>query len=143
LSFTGEFRHTIDAKGRLIVPSRIRVELAGDRAVLTKWLDGCIAIWSEQGWHDIETRLREQGNSSQAARDFVRMVAASARPDEVDRQGRITIPQNLRDHADVERDVIVIGVLNRGEIWSPDRWEQRQGAVEEGRLEQLAEQLDF
>ena len=142
LSFTGEFRHTIDAKGRLIVPSRLREEV-GDAVVLSKWLDGCVALWSATGWQDIEERLREQGSSSAAARAFVRLVAASAHPDQVDRQGRVTVPQTLRDYAGITRDTVVIGALNHGELWSPDRWQQQQSSVEEGRLEELASELNF
>src|SRR5688572_29337139 len=92
LSFTGEFRHTIDAKGRLIVPSRMRDELSGEDVVLTRWLEDCIALWSQQGWHEMEVRLREAGSSSRDARNFVRMVSSSAHIDEVDKQGRITVP---------------------------------------------------
>jgi MraZ protein len=143
LSFTGEFRHTIDAKGRLIVPSRMRDELAEGQVVLTRWLDDCIAIWSQEGWLEMETKLREAGSSSKDARNFVRHVSSSAFMDEVDKQGRITVPQRLRDLAAISRDAVVIGALNRGEIWNPDRWAEQQGSVEEGRLEELAENLNF
>lgn len=141
MSFTGEFRHTIDSKGRLIVPSRLRDELADGQVVLTRWLEDCIALWSEEGWTEMETKLREAGSASRDARNFVRMVSSSAHVDEVDSQGRITVPQRLRDRAGIERDAVVIGALNRGEIWNPERWEQQQADVEEGRLEELAERL--
>jgi MraZ protein len=142
-SFIGEYRHSIDVKGRLIVPSRLRPALAGDQVVLTRWLDNCIALWSEQGWDEIEAQLRAQGSSGAAARDFVRHVAASAHADEIDKQGRISVPQHLREIAGIERDVVVIGALNRAEIWSQDRWVERQGTVEDGRLEELATELNF
>lgn len=143
MSFTGEFRHTVDAKGRLIIPSRMRDELPDDRVVLTIWLDGCIAIWSSEGWRDIEGRLRAQGTSSRGARTFQRQVASSAHIDVIDKQGRITVPQPLRERAGIARDVVVIGALNHGEIWGADRWRQQQESAEEGRLEELAEDLDF
>lgn len=143
LSFTGEFRHTIDAKGRLIVPSRLRDEFSGDRIVLTKWLGGCIAMWSREGWADLESSLRELGRSDPNARALVRTIAASAHPDQIDRQGRINVPYHLRDYGGVARDCVVTGALDHGEIWSPDRWEQEQAKAEEGRLEALAQGLNF
>ena len=143
LNFTGEFRHTIDAKGRLIVPSRIRDELAGERVWLTRWLDDCIALWSDEGWNEIRERLMAQPGNKQAARRFVRTLTASAHPDGIDRQGRIQIPQKLRDIAGIAREAVVIGALNRAEIWSPQRWEEQQSAVEEDRFEDLAEGLEF
>lgn len=143
MSFTGEFRHTIDAKGRLIVPARMRDELSGEKVWLTRWLDGCIAIWSDEGWEEIKALLRSQGSSNPKARDFVRAVTASASPDQIDKQGRIMVPQQLRDRAGITRDAVVVGVLNHGEIWDPERWEARDAEVDESRLAELAEGLDF
>jgi MraZ protein len=143
VSFTGEFRHSIDPKGRLIVPSRLRDELNDDRVVLTRWPDGCIAMWSGPGWDQFETRLLEQSRSDATARAVVRAIAASAHQDVVDRQGRISVPQNLRDHADIGRDVVVVGALDHGELWSPARWDQQQARVEQERLDELVQQLSF
>ena len=142
LSFTGSYRHTIDAKGRLIVPARMRDEL-GDNVVLSTWLDGCIALWSQAGWEEIEALLRRQPNNSRAARAFVRKVAKSAHSEEVDRQGRITVSGALRSEAGITRDVVVNGAINRAELWSPERWDEQEQQVEEGSLEALADQLDF
>ena len=143
LSFTGEFRHSIDAKGRLIVPSRLRDELEDDRVVLAMWPDGCVAMWSGAGWRELEQRLLTQGRSDRNSRQVVRAIAASAHQDQVDRQGRISVPQGLRDHAGIGRDVVVVGALDHGEIWSPEKWEQEQSAVGEGRLDELVQGLDF
>lgn len=141
MSFTGEFRHTVDVKGRLIVPSRMRDVLSGGQVVLTRWLEDCIAIWSQEGWERMQDKLLAAGSASREARDFVRMVSSSAHIDEVDKQGRITVPQRLRDLAGITRDVVVIGALNRGEIWSPERWEQRREAVDEERFAELADAM--
>jgi MraZ protein len=143
LSFTGKSRHTIDAKGRLIVPARMREELTGGEVVLSAWLDGCIALWSRESWDGIEQKLRELGSSTRAARAFQREIASSAHPDAMDKQGRVTVPQHLREHAGITRDVMVTGALNHGELWSPERWEREHEHVEEGGLEQFAEGLDF
>jgi MraZ protein len=143
VSFTGEFRHTIDAKGRLIVPSRLRDELTDDQVVLTLWPDGCIALWSGQGWRNLEAKLLEQRQMNPESRAVVRGIAASAHQDDVDRQGRITIPQHLRSWAGIERDVVVTGALDHGEIWAPEKWATERAKVEEGRLEELAKELNF
>lgn len=140
MSFTGEFRHTIDAKGRLIVPSRMRDEL-GDEVMLSRWLDDCIAIWSLEEWAAIEAKLRSQKSGSKAARTLVRKIAGSAHPDTVDKQGRITVPSHLREIAGITRDVLVVGALNRAELWDPATYQATE--MEEGQLEELAEDLDF
>jgi MraZ protein len=141
LSFTGEYRHTIDSKGRLIVPSRLRDELSGDRVVLVKYLNGCIAMWSQEGWERLEHDLLELGRSDATARGLVRNLAASAHQDAVDRQGRISVPQNLRDYAGITRDVVVTGALDHGEVWNPDRWREQQVGTAD--LDELAQQLKF
>jgi MraZ protein len=143
LSFMGRFRHTIDAKGRLIVPSRMRDEIPGDKVVLSWWFEDCIAIWSEAGWEEIESRLRGIGQSQAAARQIVRKVAGSASAEEVDKQGRVMVPQTLRDQAGITRDALIVGSLTHGEIWDPARYEQHNEQLDEGRLEELAEGLDF
>jgi MraZ protein len=143
LSFTGEYRHTIDTKGRLIVPSRLRDELENDMVVLTIWPEGCVSFWSGEGWRELEARLLEQRRSDSANRSTIRNIAAKAHTDHVDKQGRIGVPQHLRDFAGVTRDVVVIGALDHGEIWSPDRWDPEQAKVGEGGLDQLFEQLNL
>jgi MraZ protein len=132
----------MDAKGRLIVPSRMRDEFTGDAVVLTKWLNNCVAMWSREGWTDLEQSLRQLGRSSANARSFVRTVAASAHPDEIDRQGRINVPLPLREYASVDRDVVVVGLFNRAEIWNPERLAEQQAHGEQ-RMEELVEGLNF
>lgn len=141
MSFTGEYRHTIDAKGRLIVPSRLRDELSGDKVTLAAWMGRCIAMWSQEGWRKIADDLLEQGKANPAARALVRRVAASAHTDVVDKQGRINVPAHLRDYAGVERECVVTGALDHGEIWSPERWAEERARA--GELDQLADQLSF
>ena len=143
MSFTGEYRHTIDSKGRLIVPSRLREEFSNDKVVLIRYLGGCIAMYSAEGWARLEKDLLEQGRSNKTARSVIRFMTASAHQDEVDRQGRIGVPIQLRDYAGVTRDVVVIGVLDHAEIWSPERWAEEQAKVDEGRLDELAQELNF
>jgi MraZ protein len=138
----GEFRHSVDAKGRLIVPSRMRDEL-GETVVLSRWLDGCIAIWSQQGWAEIVGLLKAQGAANAQARHFRRLVTSSAFEEDVDRQGRVLIPPKLRDLAGITKETVVVGDIDHVEIWSPDTWETRQAEVSDGQFEQLAEGLNF
>ena len=137
MSFTGTYRHTIDAKGRLIVPSRLRDELESDKVTLTVWTEGCISMWSGSDWDRFRDSLLEQRRSNPNARAVIRQITANAFTDRVDKQGRIGIPQHLRDFAGIDRDVVVIGALDHGEIWSPERWEQEQGKAAQGRLDEL------
>ncbi len=141
MSFTGEYHHTVDAKGRLIVPSRMRDELSGDDVVLSFWLEGCIAMWSKQGWQAIQQSLLELGSSSIEARNVIRQIAKNTYEDRVDKQGRVVIPSRLRERAGITRDVVVIGALNRAEIWSPENYERTQ--LEEGQFEEMAGRLTF
>lgn len=138
MAFTGEYRHSIDAKGRLIVPSRLREELEDDTVVLTVWTDGSVAMWSGDGWRRFEASLLEQRRSDPTARGVVRAIGASAHQDRVDRQGRIGFPDHLREHARIDREVVIVGVIDRAEIWSPERWATARAKVD---LDQALQQL--
>ncbi len=120
--FMGEYNHTVDAKGRLIVPSKFR-ELLGEEFVVTKGLDGCLFIYPKEEWAHIEEKFREVPLTTKDARKFTRFFFAGAATCEVDKQGRILLPQVLREYAQIEKDIISVGVLNRVEIWSKDRWD--------------------
>lgn len=120
--FMGEYNHTIDAKGRVIVPSRFR-ETLGDTFVITKGLDGCLFVYDNQEWAAFEEKLKSLPITNKEARAFVRFFLAGAACVEVDRQGRILLPGTLRDFAALSKDVVLIGVGSRIEIWSRERWE--------------------
>ena len=120
--FMGEYQHTIDAKGRLIVPAKFREEL-GDVFVITKGLDNCLFVYPYFEWKIFEERLKKLPLTSGNARKFVRFFLAGAVECSVDKQGRILIPNNLRTYSGLEKDVILIGVSNRVEIWSKENWE--------------------
>lgn len=141
--FTGEYRHTIDAKGRLIVPSRLRADFPGDVVVLSVWPDGCISMWSEEGWVELRKQLLEQQSSDEELRSVVRAIAASAHTDQIDRQGRIGVPPKLRDFADITRDVVVVGNFNHGEIWNPDRWAPQEQTIQPDRLKELFNKMNL
>lgn len=124
--FYGEYQHTIDAKGRVIMPSRFRAGL-GDRFILTKGLDECLFAYSSDEWSNLEARLKTLPLSSKDARAFVRFFFSGATECEVDKQGRILVPSNLREYAGLEKDICIIGVSTRVEIWDKARWEKYSG----------------
>ena len=116
MPITGRFRHTIDAKGRLIVHSKIREGLQSDDVVLVKWPDGCIAMFTEERWAELTEALLRQPKNNADAREAARQLGASAHTDGIDRQGRITVPSELRDYAGIDKDVFVVGALDHGRL---------------------------
>ncbi|MDE6404027.1 MAG: division/cell wall cluster transcriptional repressor MraZ [Lachnospiraceae bacterium] len=120
--FMGEYNHTIDAKGRLIVPSKFR-EILGDVFVVTKGLDGCLFVYDNEEWKRFEEKLRSLPITNKEARQFVRFFLAGATEAEVDKQGRILIPNVLREFAALTKDVVLVGVGSRIEIWGKERFE--------------------
>lgn len=124
--FYGEYQHTVDPKGRVIVPSKFREGL-GEKFIVTKGLDNCLFAYSADEWSNLETKLRSLPFTDKDVRAFVRFFFAGACECEVDKQGRILLPQNLREHAALEKDIYVIGVSTRVEIWDKSKWESYSG----------------
>ena len=114
--FMGEYNHTIDAKGRLIIPAKFREPL-GEEFVLTRGLDGCLYIYPMDEWEAFEEKLRALPLTNKDARAFSRFFVAGATTCELDKQGRILVPQTLREFAGLEKDVILAGNLSRVEVW--------------------------
>ena len=123
--FMGEYRHTVDPKGRLIVPSKFR-ELLGAEFVVTRGLDGCLFVYPNDEWENIENKFREIPLTTKDARKFSRFFFAGAADCEVDKQGRVLIPSVLREFAGLNKEVVLVGVLNRIEIWSKERWQENE-----------------
>lgn len=121
--FIGEYNHTIDSKGRLIVPSKFR-EALGDEFVVTKGLDGCLFVYPMEEWIAFTDKLKELPLTKKDARQFSRFFLAGAASCEVDKQGRILIPAVLREFAGLEKDAVLVGVSSRIEIWSRSNWEK-------------------
>ena len=133
--FMGEYNHTIDAKSRLIIPSKFR-EILGDAFVVTKGLDGCLFVFDNTEWTAFEEKLKQLPSlTNPNVRKFIRFFMAGASTVEVDKQGRILIPASLKDHAALEKDVVLIGVGSRMEIWSKERYE---GTVTYDDMEEIA-----
>lgn len=118
----GEYNHSIDAKGRVIVPAKLR-EALGEKFVITKGLDGCLFVFPSEAWAEFEAKLNKLPMTDKKAREFSRFFLRGADTPDVDKQGRILIPAKLREFAGLEKDVTMIGVGGRVEIWNPDRLE--------------------
>lgn len=120
--FMSEYNHTIDAKGRLIIPSKFRESL-GDEFVVSKGMDGCLFVYANNDWNAFEQKLTSLPLINKEARQFARFFLAGAAQVELDKQGRILLPAGLRAFAGLEKDVVLVGVGSRVEIWSSERWE--------------------
>ena len=119
----GEYEHSLDAKGRLIMPAKLRQDM-GDKFIVTKGLDGCLFAFSQEEWLNFETKLKALPLSDKNARNFVRFFLSGATECELDKQGRFLIPNNLRNAGNLEKEVIIIGVGTRLEIWNKQTWEK-------------------
>ncbi len=140
--FMGEFSHSIDQKGRLIVPVKLREGL-GDKFIITRGLDVCLFAYPLEEWAVMEQKLKSLPITRADARAFMRLFFSGAIEVEKDKQGRILIAQNLREYAQLEHEAVVIGVSNRVEIWSEKLWNKYSSEANTS-FEQIAEQLvDF
>lgn len=137
--FMGEYSHTIDTKGRLIIPSKFREEL-GETFVVTKGLDGCLFVFSDEEWKAFEIKLKSLPLTNKNARQFARFFVAGATPCELDKQGRILLPATLREFAGLEKDVVLTGMLNRIEIWSKEKWNENN-SLDDVAMDEIAEHM--
>ena len=136
--FMGEYNHTIDAKGRLIIPSKFR-EALGDTFVVTKGLDGCLFVYDNTEWTAFEEKLKSLPITNKDARKFTRFFLAGAAEVEVDKQGRILVPNVLREFAELNKDVVLIGVASRIEILSKERFD---GIASYDDMDEIAEHME-
>ena len=120
---SGEYEHSLDVKGRLIMPVKLRQDM-GEKFIVTKGLDGCLFAFSQEEWLNFETKLKALPLSDKNARNFVRFFLSGATECELDKQGRFLIPNNLRIAANLEKEVVIIGVGTRLEIWDKAIWEK-------------------
>ncbi len=137
----GEYEHTLDTKGRLAMPARLR-EILGNKFMITKGLDGCLFVYDMQQWELLEAKLASLPMNRKTARDYTRFLFAGACEGECDKQGRVLLPANLRRYAGLEKDAVIVGVGSRAEIWDAGKWAaysaQNENAEE---INELAEQL--
>lgn len=136
--FMGEYHHSIDAKGRIIIPAKVRDDL-GENFIVTRGLDGCLFLYPKEQWNNIINKYKELPDTKDK-RQFMRIFLSGATTCEYDKQGRINIPKPLAQYAKLEKDCIIIGVDEKLEIWSKDCWEEFIAANEEN-LSDIADNL--
>ncbi len=138
-NLVGEFRHTIDDKGRLTLPARIREEL-GPVFMVTKGLEGCLFLYPMSEWETLSAKLRDLPLTQRDARALARLVFAGASDCRPDAQGRILLPPPLRQFAGLTREGVIVGVSARAEVWQPEAWDRYVGEAETGYAD-IAERL--
>lgn len=136
----GEFRHSLDAKGRVFVPSRWREELA-ETVVIAKGLDGCLYLMTKARFEEISNRVGEL-SLSEVGRHYSRILFSGASEEQIDKQGRVTVPPSLRQYAGLGREVVLAGVSGRAEIWDPAAWSEYQERIQ-SQYEEIAEKLEM
>jgi len=136
----GTFAHNMDIKGRMNFPTKLR-ELLGDEFIITKGLDGCLFVYSKEGFEELAEKIRKVPLSK--GRELQRFFMAGACEVEADKQGRILIPQQLRDYANLDKDVVVIGASTRAEIWDKEKWDKFNDDFSSNKLEEAMEGIDF
>ena len=128
--FFGRFDHSIDGKGRVILPAKFRGAFE-DGGYLTQHHDGCLALWTPEQFDSQMLRMQERAGDSRSQRNQARYWASTSHESEIDRQGRMMIPARLRAYAALEGDVLVLGAIDRIELWNPARWEEKVGPEEQ------------
>jgi len=137
--FMGTYEHTIDGKGRLIIPSKFREEL-GDSFVITKGLDNCLFVYPMEEWTQLEQKLKALPFTRADARAFVRFFFSGAAECALDKQGRVVIPSTLREYAELDREAVIVGISSRVEVWSPEGWRRYEKEAELS-YEDIAEKI--
>jgi len=141
--FYGEYQHSIDRKGRIILPAKFRESAKAhfiEKFFVTRGLDKCLFMFSEEEWRTQETKFKAISFTKQQARTFNRLYFSGAVEVLPDKQGRILLPQYLKDFAQIKRDVVIVGVSNRIEIWAKDKWQEFYGTSRQS-FEEIAEKL--
>lgn len=137
----GEYEHSLDVKGRVIMPVKLREDM-GEKFILTKGLDGCLFGFSQNEWANFEEKLKTLPLTNKNARDFVRFFLSGATECEMDKQGRFLVASNLREYASMDKEVVVIGVGNRIELWNKEKW-TKHNSDENISADEIAEKMDF
>lgn len=141
--FYGEFAHSLDRKNRLIIPAKFREVLQEsfvEKMIITRGLDKCLFVFSEDEWKAQEAKFKELSFTKSESRKFNRLYFSGACELQVDKQGRVLIPVYLRSYAEIKKDVVVVGVSNRIEIWAKDKWDEFYSKTKDS-FEEIAEGL--
>ena len=137
--FIGEFQHNLDSKGRVAIPAKFRQKLTGG-AIITRGLDHCLFVFTNKDWEILAQKLIALPLAQANSRAFVRLMLAGAVDVELDKQGRILIPDYLREYAGLKKQVVVAGLYNRIEVWDSESWKQYKTKTESA-SDEIAEKL--
>ena len=137
--FIGEYAHSLDAKGRIIIPAKFREELS-TTFILTRGLDGCLTIYSHEQWEKIFEQLNKLPSTKKAARQYIHMLTSKACECTLDKQGRIQIPSFLSEPVNIKKNCVIVGVNDHVEIWNQDTWNDYYESASES-FEEVAEEL--
>jgi MraZ protein len=142
--FMGTYYNSIDAKNRMIVPAKHRLQL-GERCVLTKGLDPCLNIYSVDAWEQQMEKMEKLPESDRRIRSFIRLIYANAVECEFDKQGRIVIPAKLKEDAGITRELVTMGVMKKIEVWSREVWESpdNEGSMNTDEFAEALSKYDF
>ena len=138
--FIGEYEHTLDTKGRVNFPARLREDL-GESFIIAKWLDNCLAAYPLSTWNQLMDKLSQSSVAQTIG--LQRFLSAGAQIVEPDKQGRILIPANLREYAGLEKDITVVGVTNRAEIWNKERWKEINSKLTPSAMAEVMASIGF
>lgn len=138
--FMGEYHHNLDSKGRLIIPAKLRDQI-GNKMVFTRGMEGCIFGYTIDVWQEIEAKLAKLPLTKRNARNFTRLFYSGAMESEFDKQGRVNLTTTLKKHAGLTKECVIVGVSNRIEIWSKERWDSFAKEANEN-YDDIAENLD-
>ena len=128
--FTGEYRHTVDDKGRIAVPVKFRAQL-DPGSMVSGWLDDCLAIHTKAGWEELSEKVAALPFTDPRSRSFQRFVFSTATDAQMDKQGRILLPAYLRQSVGLAGEAVLVGSRDHAEIWAPDRWDTYRKALED------------
>ncbi len=126
-SMKGTYNHNLDAKGRVIIPSKIR-EALGKEFVVTRGFENCLSLYSKEEWNNLTEKLKGLGNKKEAVRNLKRYIQANAADCEIDTQGRTVIPPQLRETVGLEKEIVIVGNGEKAEIWSKKAWDELMSA---------------
>ena len=135
--FVGTFEHTLDGKGRIVLPATFRNELAG-RGIVSQY-ENCLGVWTVEGFGEVARRLQDKVREGLTTHNAVRAFAANAVQVEPDTQGRILLPPRLREYAALDKDAVIIGAIDRIEIWNAERWQVVSSEADESLLSAVTE----
>jgi len=137
--FIGEYKHSLDIKGRIAVPAKFRKDLLSG-AIITRGLDRCLFVFSKKEWETLAQKLIALPLAQANSRAFVRLMLAGAAESEIDAQGRILVPDYLRTYADLKKTTVIAGLYNRFEIWDSESWAQYKAKTESA-SDEIAEKM--